>query len=131
MSQIRKYTLPFKAIIAIDFDLTICMSNYPELGMQRNGASLVMNSLIKEGYGIVVNTCREMLPLADAIKWMEANDIPYHYLNCNFPHLIEFYGSDSRKISADLYVDDKCIGGLPEWLDIHKLIKQKFKNGSS
>jgi hypothetical protein len=126
MSQIRKYALPFKAILAIDFDHTICMSDYPELGMQRTGAGVIMRKLIQGGYGIVINTCREGLALANAILWMENNNIPYHYLNCNFPHLIEEYGADCRKISADLYIDDKCLTGLPNWGEIYKLINLKF-----
>ena len=126
MSQIRKYVLPFKAILAVDFDLTICMSEYPRLGSERLGAGAIMRKLVEEGYGIVINTCREGLALADAIKWMGIHDIPYHYLNCNFPHLIEMYGADCRKISADVYIDDKGIEGLPNWADIYRTIKKKY-----
>lgn len=128
-TQILSYVKPFKAIIAIDFDGTICMSNYPELGMERKDAGLYMRHLITKGYGIVINTCREGLALADAIKWLHLHNIPYHYVNCNFPHLIEQYGADCRKISADLYLDDKCISGLPEWGVIFHQIENKFNDG--
>ena len=125
-TQILSYVKPFKAILAIDFDLTICMSNYPELGMQRKDAGHFIRLLISRGYGVVINTCREGVALADAIKWLHSNNIPYHYVNCNFPHLIEEYGADCRKISADLYIDDKCLTGLPEWKEIYNIIKDKF-----
>ncbi|MBV1929352.1 MAG: hypothetical protein KUG81_07575 [Gammaproteobacteria bacterium] len=127
MSQITKYTTPFKAILAVDFDLTICMSDYPSLGKERENASQIMNILAVEGYGIVINTCREGIALADAILWMDHNCIPYHYLNCNFPHLIEKYSADCRKISADIYIDDKGIEPLPTWDRIHEIINEKFK----
>lgn len=126
MSQIRKYQTNFKAVLAIDFDHTICMSNWPNLGMQRKNAKVYIDKLLNEGYGIIINTCREGVPLADAIKWMESNKINYHYVNCNFPHLISLYGADCRKISADMYIDDKCLTGLPKWKKIYKLVNKKF-----
>lgn len=127
--QLKKYNKDnFKAILAIDFDLTICMSNYPELGEEREGAGDVIRALVHEGYGIVINTCRAGRFQGMAEKWLEENHIPYHFINCNFPHLIEFYSSDCRKISADLYIDDKCLGGLPPWSEIHEMITEKFKN---
>ena len=126
MSQIKKYVTNFKAILAIDFDRTICMSNYPHLGPQRKNARSMIKRLVQSGYGIIINTCREGIALSDAIKWLHKNDIPYHYVNCNFPHIIEQYSADCRKISADLYIDDKCLNGLPKWKKIEKLVSRKF-----
>ena len=126
-SQVRKYrSNALKAIIAIDFDLTICLSEYPALGPMRPGADVVIRKLVEDGYGIVINTCREGIALAKAIKWLHKHDIPYHYVNCNFPHLIEHYGADCRKISANLYIDDKCLTGLPEWGKIYDIISNKI-----
>ena len=130
MSQIKEYALPFKAILAIDFDSTICMSDYPELGVERENAGDVIRQFVKQGYGIVINTCRTNEPLAAAIVWLRDNNIPYHYVNCNFPHLIEYFNSDCRKISADIYIDDKCLGGLPLWGDIYDIITKKFKENT-
>ena len=127
MSQIRKYALPFKAIIAIDFDGTVHTGEWPSVGSMRKDAGIVMKKLIDEGYGIIINTCREGIPLYDGILWMDHNGIPYHYINCNFPHIIEHYGADCRKISADLYIDDKCLTGLPEWDEIYKIINNKYE----
>jgi hypothetical protein len=125
-TQIKSYSLPFKAILAVDFDLTICMSEYPELGSERENAGIILRKLVHEGYGIVINTCREGIALANAIKWMHENNIPYHFVNCNFPHLISLFGADCRKISADLYIDDKGLGGLPEWKQVYEIIANKF-----
>jgi len=125
-SQLEYTSSSFKAILSIDFDHTICMSNYPETGVQRKDAGKFINKLAKDGYGIVINTCREGIALADAINWLHRNKIPYHYINCNFPDIIRRYGSDCRKISADLYIDDKCLTGLPKWKKIYKIINKKF-----
>jgi len=113
-------------ILAIDFDLTICMSDYPKLGKQRLNAGYVIRKLFDEGFGIVINTCREGHALSDAMHWLKEHDIPYHYINCNFPHLIEKYGADCRKISADMYIDDKGVEPLPEWDRIYDIITKKF-----
>ena len=78
-----------------------------------------INRFVKEGYGVVINTCREGVALAKAIVWLNNHGINYHYVNCNFPHIIQSYGADCRKISADVYIDDKCIGGLPNWIGIY------------
>jgi len=126
MGQIRKYQKNFKAILAIDFDLTICESNYPALGKARKHALVYIQMLISGGYGVVINTCREGIALADAINWLNHNGIDYHYVNCNFPHIIEQYGADCRKISADMYIDDKCLTGLPEWSKIYEIVTKKF-----
>ena len=126
-SQILSYVRPFKAILAIDFDLTICISKYPGLGEERSNAGFYIRMLVEAGYGIVINTCREGILIGDAIKWLHQYNIPYHYVNCNFPHLIEEFGADCRKISANLYIDDKCLTGLPEWDEIYRLVNEKFK----
>jgi hypothetical protein len=114
-------------ILAIDFDLTICMSEYPNLGPMRKDAAKIIRALYAEGFGIVINTCREGHALSDAMHWLSDNGIPYHYVNCNFPHLIEKYGADCRKISADMYIDDKGVDPLPEWQEIYDKIHAKFK----
>jgi hypothetical protein len=115
-------------VLAIDFDLTICMSDYPALGKMRPGAGSVIRTLYEEGFGIVINTCREGHALSDAMHWLKEKDIPYDYVNCNFPHLITKYGADCRKISADMYIYDKGVEPLPNWGEIYELIQNKFKN---
>lgn len=112
-------------VLAIDFDLTICMSAYPELGEERKGAKKYINKLYNLGYGIVINTCRTQEAEGMAVKWLEDNAIGYDYINCNFPYKIKYFGMDCRKISADYYIDDKCIAGLPSWKKIYKILKDK------
>lgn len=114
-------------VLAIDFDHTICISDYPRLGEMREDAAEVIRKLHEEGFGIVINTCREGRALSSAIDWLDENNIPYDYVNCNFPHLIERYNADCRKISADMYIDDKNVEPLPEWKKIYEIIHNKFK----
>lgn len=113
-------------IIAVDFDGTICEASYPEVGEERKDAVYYINKLYNEGYGIIINTCRSLRAATLAMDFLEKKGCNYHYFNCNFPHLIELYGGDCRKISADVYIDDKCLYEIPSWEEKYKIIKQKF-----
>ena len=117
----------YKAIISVDFDGTICKVFYPKVGKERKGAKKYINKLYDEGYDIVINTCRTNESACAAIKFLKNRGINYHYFNTNFPHLIEQYGTDCRKINADVYIDDKCLFEIPSWKDKYKIITNKFK----
>lgn len=111
-------------VLAIDFDGTIFETDYPLIGKIRKDAKEIINELYWEGFGIVINTCREGLALADAINSLDDAGIKYHFINCNFPHLIAKFGADCRKISADIYIDDKCLTGLPKWKKIFSMVME-------
>lgn len=119
-----------QVIISVDFDGTICTVGYPEIGREREGAKEYINLLYDEGYAIVINTCRSddgEFPAAQMAKdFMKLRGIKYHAFNENLPHLIEFYGCDTRKISADVYIDDKCLFDIPTWEEKYDIIKQTF-----
>ena len=117
----------YKAIISVDFDGTICEVSYPTVGKERKGAKKYINKLYNTGYGVVINTCRTNESACAAIKFLKDRGIKYHYFNTNFPHLIEQYGTDCRKISADVYIDDKCLFEIPSWKIKYKIITNKFK----
>ena len=114
-----------KYVLAIDFDGTIFDTDYPTIGPVREDAVKIIRTFWNEGYGIIINTCREGLALSAAINALMIAGIPYHYVNSNFPHLIYKYSADTRKISADLYIDDKCLMGLPSWQEIYEIVTQK------
>ena len=50
--------------------------------------------------------------------------IKFHRVNDNNPESMATYGSNSRKIYAHLYIDDKNLGGFPGWLQAEKEIQQ-------
>ncbi len=126
-----QYT-PNHVIIAVDFDGTICTVDYPEIGREREGAKEIINKLYDEGYMIIINTCRTddgVYPAATmAKKFMEVRGIKYHHFNENAPHILELYGCDTRKISADIYLEDKALFEIPTWDRKYLLIKNKYPN---
>ena len=115
-------------ILVIDFDGTICEHSFPEVGKMRPEADYFINKLFDEGHEIVINTCRSGIYEGLAETFLRENKIHFHYINSNMPHLIEQYGQDCRKISGDIYIDDKCLMGLPDtWEEIYNIIQEKKK----
>jgi hydroxymethylpyrimidine pyrophosphatase-like HAD family hydrolase len=118
-------------ILAIDFDGTICDLAYPEVGKVKYRAQYYINELYKKGFGIVINTCREGKALAKALEFLDEEGFLYDYYNANFPHLIDEYQADTRKISADVYIDDKNLSviedGMPQWKTIYYQITNHYE----
>jgi hypothetical protein len=116
------------AIISFDYDDTIVVADYPNIGTIKRFAKEVINSLYDEGHTIIINTCRSGKHEADAALYLTQCGVMYHHINENHPENIAIYDSDSRKIYADIYVDDKQLGGLPEsWLTIDEMIREQLK----
>ena len=111
-------------VIAIDFDGTIAELSFPAVGKIKPMADVYINKLYDEGHHIVINTCRSGGHEGAAYDFLKFHNIRHHYINSNMPYLIEEYGQDCRKISADVYIDDKCLMGLPDtWEEIYNIIQ--------
>lgn len=99
-------------IIAVDFDGTITKeSKWPELGEPNMP---LINELIRRrnnGDKLILWTCRNGDLLQAAINFCKTFGLEFDAVNENLPEIIETYGG-SRKISADLYVDDKAVKTL-------------------
>ena len=114
--------------IAIDFDGTIVEEAFPGVGKLKPEADKYINKLYDEGCMIIINTCRTGSYEADAENLLRRKGIKYHYINCNLPKSIEYFKQDCRKISADVYIDDRCLLGLPDtWEEIYNIIQLKKK----
>ena len=109
-------------IIAIDFDGTIAIGTYPQIEGQRQEAGHYIRKLKQEGHYLIINTCRSGDILIEAINWMLSEGIPFDRINDNHPEETARYNNNSRKVHADLYIDDKQIGGLPQWEEIYEYI---------
>ena len=108
-------------IIAIDFDGTIVEDQFPAVGKMIPGAKENINKLKKEGYTIIIWTCRTGLDLAKAVLWLAENEIKYDYINesCKL-NVAKYGGVDTRKIYASLYIDDRgLMRPLPHWDELY------------
>jgi len=108
-------------IIAVDFDGTIVADAYPKIGKPILFAFDTLKKLQSEGHRLILWTYRSEEKLEEAILFCKKNGIEFYAVNKNFPE--ENYDEkDSRKIHADLFIDDRNIGGFLGWSEIYKLI---------
>lgn len=117
-------------VLAIDFDETIAINDpFPNIIGLVPEANLYIRKLYEEGYHIVINTCRSGENAKQAMEYLDAQKIPFHNFNENHPALVGFYSIDCRKISADIYIDDKNLHSLPSWEEIYQIvISKEIKN---
>lgn len=102
-------------IIAVDFDGVLNSAPYPSIGDPVEGAVDGMRALREAGHYLVVWTCREGGEQTQAVNWLLARGIPFDAINANHPSNVALYNNDCRKIYADLYIDDRQVGGFAGW----------------
>ena len=97
-----------KRTIAVDFDGTLCENRYPKIGEPNTE---LIRQLIEEqeaGAELILWTCRGGEMLKAAVAWAKKQGLRFDYVNRNTRERIRAYKSDSRKISADIYIDDRA-----------------------
>lgn len=106
-----------KPILAIDFDGTIVQDDFPRVGLPMPGAIEAIKELHKMGFRLVLWTCRVGSHLDDACRFLSKHNLTELFEPCNqnCSDLVERFDSDSRKIYADIYIDDKNLGGFLGW----------------
>lgn len=110
--------------IAIDFDGTLVEHRYPEIGKELPMATMTLRKLQEEGHQLVLWTVREGALLDAAVDWCRERGIEFYAVNANYPGETPGDSDYSRKIVADLYIDDRTVGKLPHWSVIYQLICQ-------
>jgi hypothetical protein len=117
--------MKFRATISIDYDDTIVYQDFPNTGTIKPNAKEVINRLYDEGHHILIWTCRAFERVQTAKDYLIECGVRFHLINENLPSNIEQYGGDTRKMSADIYIDDRQLGGIPDdWLEIEKMIRK-------
>jgi hypothetical protein len=95
-------------IIAVDFDGTLCYSNWPELGEPNLPLIEYLKAWQKQGNKLILWTCRAGDALDRAVSWCSEHELSFDAINDNLPEIVELYGNNSRKITCDYYIDDKA-----------------------
>jgi len=107
--------------IAVDFDGTIVEHEYPEIGKEKLFAFQTLKELEKRGALLILWTFRTGTELEEAIAYCRKNGIEFYAVNRNYPE--ERYDETvSRKIDADIFIDDRNIGGFPGWSEIWQIL---------
>ncbi|SHI35478.1 hypothetical protein SAMN04488096_101255 [Mesonia phycicola] len=108
-------------IIAVDFDGTIVESRYPEIGETKIFAFETLKKLEQEGHRLILWTYRHGKRLQEAVDFCEKNGIKFYAVNQSYPEE-EFDPAISRKINADIFIDDRNVGGFLGWGEIYQEI---------
>jgi len=109
--------------IAVDFDGTIVEDKYPKIGPEQPFATETLRMLMKEQHRLILWTVREGDLLEEAINWCKERGVEFFAVNKDYPEeKKEWNNYFSRKVKADIFIDDRNIGGLPEWGQIYHMI---------
>ena len=110
-------------IIAIDFDGTIVEHRYPKIGDEIPFATDTLKMLIKDGHQLILWTVREGELLQEAVDWCHARGVDFWAINKDYPEEEKEKNNHfSRKIKADMFIDDRNFGGLPDWGTIYQMV---------
>ncbi|MBE9488912.1 MAG: hydrolase [Bacteroidetes bacterium] len=114
-----------KLIIAIDFDGTIVEDGYPSIGKPRIFAFETLRKLQENGHRLILWTYRSGNRLEEAVAFCNENGIEFYAINKSFEEE-QFDTTKSRKIYADLFIDDRNIGGVLGWGEIYQMITNEI-----
>lgn len=119
--------------IAVDFDGTIVENRYPALGKERPFAIETLKSLSRLGHRIILWTARSGDQLTEAVEFCRKRGLEFYAINSNYPEgaLFGDRREDSSKVIADCYIDDRNLGGIPDWGTIYEMISGQKTGGRS
>ena len=111
--------------IAVDFDGTIVTHNYPNIGEEIPFAVDTLKMLRNDGHKLILWSVREGELLDAAVEWCRDRGLEFYALNHDYPEETTdnnpYY---TRKLKVDMFIDDRNLGGLPDWGTIYQMISQ-------
>ncbi len=108
-------------IIAVDFDGTLVEHRYPEIGKEILFAFDTLRDLQKQNHQLILWTVRSGAELDAAVEYCEQRGIVFYAVNKSYPEE-KFDETISRKINADIFIDDRNLGGLAGWGEIWHML---------
>ena len=106
-------------VLAIDFDGTIVDDKYPAIGKPKLFAFETLKKLQEEGFTLILWTYRSGRSLKEAVEFCRQEGIEFYAVNKSYKE--ENYSENiSRKINADIFIDDRNIGGFLGWGAIYR-----------
>lgn len=101
-------------VIAVDFDGTVVEHDYPRIGKEMLFAFATLKELNKKGHKLILWTIRTGDLLDEAVEYCKKNGVEFYAVNKNYPEE-EFSERISRKLNADVFIDDRNVGGFMGW----------------
>src|SRR4030043_575656 len=108
--------------IAVDFDGTIVEHKYPEIGEELLFAIETLREFQRRQHLIILWTFRTGIYLDEAVEYCRKRGLEFYAVNKNYPEE-DFDNSISRKVNADLFIDDRNLGGFPGWNVVFEMVR--------
>ena len=114
-------------VIAVDFDGTIVEHRYPAIGKELPFAIDTLRKLVEEGHRLILWTVREGQYLDEAVEFCRSRGLEFYAVNRDYPEEEKENNQRfTRKLKADLWIDDRNLGGLPDWGTIYEMIHYRL-----
>lgn len=110
-------------IIAVDFDGTIVKDAYPGVGKAQIFAFETLKRLEADGHRLILWTYRHGKSLDEAVEFCRKNGIEFYAVNSSYQGEEYDPKRASRKLNADIFIDDRNLGGFPGWGEVYRIIK--------
>ncbi len=111
--------------IAVDFDGTIVTHKYPNIGEEIPFAVDTLKMLRNDGHKLILWSVREGELLDAAVQWCRDRGLEFYAVNRDYPEeTTDNNPHFSRKLKADMFIDDRNLGGLPDWGTLYRMISQ-------
>ena len=113
-------------IIAVDFDGTIVEHKYPAIGKEIPFAIDTLKQLQQERHYLILWSVREGHLLEEAVEYCRGRGLEFYAVNSNYAEEKDGNKHYSRKLKADLFIDDRNLGGLPDWGVIYRMVHERL-----
>lgn len=113
--------------IAVDFDGTIVEHRYPSIGREIPFAIETLKRLRDEHHKLILWSVREGHLLDEAVAFCRERGLEFYAVNRDYPEEEQEHNRHySRKLKADLFIDDRNLGGLPDWGTIYEMVHHRL-----
>lgn len=111
----------FPPIIAVDFDGTLVDNKFPEIGEVNPVIWGAIEAYKAAGWKIILWSCRNKEILQNAVDFCAERGLVFDAVNENLPQVQEYYGGDTRKVFANMYLDDRSAALCKDENDLYEL----------
>ena len=114
-------------LIAVDFDGTIVEHRYPSIGRELPFAIETLKKLRDVHHKLILWSVREGRLLEEAVQFCKERGLEFYAVNRDYPEEQEGQNNHySRKLKVDIFIDDRNLGGLPDWGTIYNMIHNRL-----
>ena len=97
------------SVYAVDFDGTLAETRFPKIIGPHKKMIAAIKLLKAQGHKIILWTSRSGEDLEMAVEWCKEQGLIFDSVNEPLPEQLARWGNDTRKIYADVYIDDRAI----------------------